>query len=135
MSVNASGAAIAPPRRKELSLCMERCTNVYGEISSVDAEESANPQSEQEGERQIALPVFHPSRLAGEPGSAPVAAEIRELLAALVLNIAACRRWLSAEPPDIRQACATIERLTGNTNALARLVCDPVDRQGHPDQG
>jgi hypothetical protein len=119
----------------EFARCIERCTDVYGELASAGAEESANRQAEQEGERQFGLPVFHPSRLAGEARSAPVAPEIRELLAALVLDIAACRRWLSAEPPDIGQACATIERVKSDANALAKLVCDPVDREGHAGRG
>jgi len=129
MTVNASGATIAPPGRIEFSRCID------GELSLADAAENGDRQAEQEGERQFGLPVCHPSRLVGEPGSAPVAPEIRELLAALILNIAACRHWLSAEPPDVRQARATIERVTSDANALARLVCDPVDRKGHAGRG
>ncbi|HUB47603.1 MAG TPA: hypothetical protein VMB73_21710 [Acetobacteraceae bacterium] len=127
MAVNASGATIAPTRRIEFSRCIERCTNVYGELSLADAEESGDRQAEQEGERQFGLPAFHPSRLVGKRRSAPVAPETRELLAALILNVAACQRWLSAEPPDIRQACATIERVTSLANALSELICVPPD--------
>jgi hypothetical protein len=65
---------------------------------------------EQEEEQQFGLPDLHVSQRADEPRPAPVAPEIREFLAALVLNIAACRHWLSADPPDIRQARATMDR-------------------------
>ena len=127
MTLNASGASIAPPGRLESSRCIERCTNIYGELSLAYAEESGDRQAAQDKERQFGLPAFQPSRLVGKPRSGPVAPEIRELLAALVLDVAACRRWLSAEPPDIRQARATIERVKSDANALSELICAPPD--------
>jgi hypothetical protein len=77
---------------------------------------------EQEEEQQFGLPDFHVSQRADEPRPAPVAPEIREFLAALVLNTAACRHWLSADPPDIRQARATMERMTSDARALIRFI-------------
>ena len=88
-----------------------------------DVEESGEDQVEQEGEPQCGLPVFHVSQFTGEPRPTPAVLEIRERLTALVLNIAACQRWLSSDLPDIRQARATIERMKSDSNALTKLIC------------
>ena len=47
-----------------------------------------------------------------------VAPEISQSLAALLINIDACRHWLSADPPNIQQVRAAMERMTSNANAL-----------------
>jgi hypothetical protein len=74
--------------------------------------------------QQLGSPVFHGSqRVSGSTGSTTVDPQIRESLAALVINIGACRRWLSADPPDIRQARAAMGRMTCNANALTKLIC------------
>ena len=122
MALNMSGATIAPPRRLGMTSYIDQPTNVCRGMSSANAEESREEQVKQEGEQQFGLPAFDVSEFVGESRPTPVAPEIRELLAALVLNIAACRRWLSADLPDIRQACATIERMTSEANALSKLI-------------
>ncbi|HTW72407.1 MAG TPA: hypothetical protein VME47_21180 [Acetobacteraceae bacterium] len=109
---------------------IDQPTNVCGGMSLANAEESREDQVEQERELQFGVRAFDVSRLVGEPGPTPVAPEIRGLLAALVLNVAACRRWLSADPPDIREANATIERMKGDTNALTMLI-STFGRDGH----
>jgi len=101
---------------------IDQPTNVCGGMSLANAEESREDQVGQERELQFGLRAFDVSQLVGEPGPTPVAPEIRELLAALVLNVAACRRWLSADPPDIREANATIERMKSDTNTLPKLI-------------
>ena len=101
---------------------IDQPTNIYGGMSLADVVESREDQVEQEGEPQCGLPGFHVSQLVGEPRPTPAVLEIRELLTALVLNIAACQRWLSSDQPDIRQARATIERMKSDANALTRLI-------------
>jgi hypothetical protein len=130
MALNMSGATIAPPRRLGMTSYIDQPTNVYGGTSLANAEESREDQVGQEQELQFGLRAFAVSQLVGEPGPTPVAPEIRELLAALVLNVAACRRWLSVEPPDIREANATIERMKSDTNALTKLI-STFGRDGH----
>jgi hypothetical protein len=122
MAWNMSGATIAPPGRIGMSSRIDQHTNVCGGMSLADVEGRREHQVEREGERRFGAPVLHVSQLVGEPGPTPVAPETRELLAALVLNIAACRRWLSADLPDIRQASATIERMKNDARALTRFI-------------
>jgi hypothetical protein len=122
MAFNTSGATIAPLGRIGMTSLIDQHTNIYGGMSLADLEESREDQVEQDGEPQCGLPVFHVSQLVGEPTPTPAAPEISERLTALVLNIAACRHWLSADPPDIRQARATIERMTGDARALTRFI-------------
>jgi hypothetical protein len=43
-------------------------------------------------------------------------------MAALLINIDACRRWLSADPPDTQEADAAMERVTSNAHALTKLI-------------
>ena len=116
MALNTSGATALPPGR--MTRRVDQRTNVYGGRSLAGVEES----KEDEGEQEVGLRVCHVSQFVGESGPPPVAPELRELLTALVLNIAACRRWLAADRPDIRQTSATLERMTSDANALARLI-------------
>jgi hypothetical protein len=69
------------------------------------------------------------SGMQGTRRSTTVGPQIRESLAALVINIDACRRWLSADPPNIQQARAAMERMTCNANALTKITC----AYGHDD--
>ena len=81
--------------------------------------------------QQLGLPVFHVSQFVNESGrSTTVAPEIRQSLAALLINIDACRRWLSADPPNIQQARAAMERMASNANALTKLM----STSGHDDR-
>jgi hypothetical protein len=122
MTLNTSGATIALRGRTRMTSRIDQNTNVYRGMSLAREEEGTEDEMEQEEEQPFGLPVLHLPQHAGEAGPTPVAPEIRELLAALVLNIAACRRWLSADQPDIRQACAAIERMTSEANALSKLI-------------
>jgi hypothetical protein len=50
------------------------------------------------------------------------APDIRQCLTALISNSRSCQHWLSAEPPNTREARAAAERMVRNANALAELV-------------
>lgn len=101
---------------------IERHCNVYWSSTLSDGEKDQD-RTLQRRDQQPELPYSHVSRLVDE-SSRPttVAPEIREFLTALAIDTAACRRWLSADPPDVRQTRATIERITSNANALIRLI-------------
>jgi hypothetical protein len=102
---------------------IDQRSNVYWSSSLADVEEEKEDQLVPERGRQLGLPVFHGSQPVSESRrSTTVAPQIRESLAALLINIDACRRWLSADPPNIRQARAAVERMTSNANALTRLI-------------
>jgi len=104
--------------------------NAYRSSSLADVEAKKADRVVQASEQQLGLPVFHVSQFLNESGrSTTVAPEIRQSLAALLINIDACRRWLSADPPNIRQARAAVERMTCNANALTKLISTP----GHDD--
>ncbi|HEX3573789.1 MAG TPA: hypothetical protein VHU42_04235 [Rhodopila sp.] len=116
--------------------------NAYRSSSLADVAKDKADQLIQAREQQLELPVFHVSQFVNEFGrSTPVAPEIRESLAALLINIGACRRWLAADPPNIRQARAAVERMTSNANALTKAmrcsaegdIRSPIQTQ-HPAQ-
>jgi PAS domain S-box-containing protein len=54
--------------------------------------------------------------------SASIAHEVNQPLAAIVANSQACRRWLSAEPPNIERAKVTAERITRDANSAADVI-------------
>jgi PAS domain S-box-containing protein len=54
--------------------------------------------------------------------SASIAHEVNQPLAAIVANSDACRRWLSADPPNIERAKIIAERITKNANAAADII-------------
>jgi PAS domain S-box-containing protein len=54
--------------------------------------------------------------------SASIAHEVNQPLAAIVANSHACRRWLSAETPNIERAKVTVERITRDANSAADVV-------------
>ena len=88
-----------------------------------DVEGKKADQLVQAIEQQLGLPVFHVSQFVDEfRRSATVVPEVRQSLAALLINIDACRCWLSADPPNIQQARAAMERMTSNANALIKLI-------------
>lgn len=130
MALNTSAATIAPHGQIGMTSLIGQHTNVYEGMSLAEVEGGIEDRVEQEEEQQFGLPDFHVSQRADEPRPAPVAPEIREFLTALALNIAACRRWLAADPPDIRQASATMERMTRDARALATLI----STSGHREQ-
>jgi PAS domain S-box-containing protein len=54
--------------------------------------------------------------------SASIAHEVNQPLAAIVANSLACNRWLSAEPPNLRRAKITAERIIRDANSAADVV-------------
>jgi hypothetical protein len=54
--------------------------------------------------------------------AASIAHEVNQPLAAIVANSHACRRWLSAEVPNIERAKITVERIDRDANAAADVV-------------
>ena len=98
--------------------------------SSADVEEKKADQVVQARGQQLGSPVFDVSRFVDQSSrSAAVTPEIRQSLAALFINIDACRCWLSADPPNIRQARVAVVRMTGNVNVLTKLI----NTSGHDD--
>ena len=76
-----------------------------------------------EKELRLELSIFHVSQPVSEfRRTATVAPEIRETLTALVINVAACCRWLCADPPNIREARSATERISSNANALTGFI-------------
>ena len=109
---------------------IDQRSNVYWSSSLADAEEEKEDQLVPERGRQLGSPVFRGSQPVSESRrSTTVAPQIRESLAALVINIDACRRWLSADPPNIGQARAAMGRMTCNANTLTKLIF----ASGHDD--
>jgi PAS domain S-box-containing protein len=54
--------------------------------------------------------------------SASIAHEVNQPLAAVVANGDACRRWLSAEPPNVERALLSADRIVRDGNAAADVV-------------
>lgn len=54
--------------------------------------------------------------------SASIAHEVNQPLAAIVANSHACRRWLTAEPPNTERALKTVERITRDATSAADVV-------------
>ena len=109
---------------------IDQHSNVCQSSSLADAERKKADQLVQAIEQQLGLPVFHVSQFVKASGrSATVAPEVRQSLAALLINIDACRCWLSADPPNIQQARAAMERMTSTAKVLTRLI----STSGHDD--
>jgi hypothetical protein len=108
----------------ETTNLIDQHSNPYRSSSLADVHEKKTDQMVQARWQQLGLPVFHGYQPGSESRrSTTVAPQIRESLAALVFNISACGRWLSADPPNIQQARAAVERMTCNANALTKLTC------------
>jgi hypothetical protein len=109
---------------------LDQHSNGYRSSSLADVEGKKADQAVPAVGQQLGSAVFHVSQFVSEYRRSPtVAPEIRKSLAALLINIDACRRWLSADPPNIRQARAAVERMTSNANALTKLIIT----SGHDD--
>jgi PAS domain S-box-containing protein len=54
--------------------------------------------------------------------SASIAHEVNQPLAAIVATSHACRRWLSADPPNLERAKITLERIVRDANSAADVV-------------
>jgi hypothetical protein len=54
--------------------------------------------------------------------SASIAHEVNQPLTAIASNSDACRRWLTADPPNIERAKATAERIVRDANSAADVV-------------
>jgi hypothetical protein len=54
--------------------------------------------------------------------SASIAHEVNQPLAAIVATSHACRRWLSADPPNLERAGITLERIIRDANSASEVV-------------
>jgi PAS domain S-box-containing protein len=54
--------------------------------------------------------------------SASIAHEVNQPLAAIVATCHACRRWLSADPPNLERAKITLERIIRDANSASEVV-------------
>jgi C4-dicarboxylate-specific signal transduction histidine kinase len=54
--------------------------------------------------------------------TASIAHEINQPLAALVTNASACLRWLAADPPNLKEARATAQRIMRDGNRAANVI-------------
>lgn len=54
--------------------------------------------------------------------SASIAHEVNQPLAAIVATSHACRRWLSADPPNLERAKITLERIIRDANSASEVV-------------
>jgi PAS domain S-box-containing protein len=54
--------------------------------------------------------------------SASIAHEVNQPLAAIVATSHACRRWLSADPPNLERAAITLERIIRDANSASEVV-------------
>lgn len=54
--------------------------------------------------------------------SASIAHEVNQPLAAIVATSHACRRWLSASPPNLERAAITLERIIRDANSASEVV-------------
>lgn len=54
--------------------------------------------------------------------SASIAHEVNQPLAAIVATSHACRRWLSADPPNLERAQITLERIIRDANSASEVV-------------
>lgn len=54
--------------------------------------------------------------------SASIAHEVNQPLAAIVATSHACRRWLSAAPPNLERAAITLERIIRDANSASEVV-------------
>jgi hypothetical protein len=129
-ALNTSAVIIVPLGRTGMTSRFDQHTDVYGGMSLATMEEGKEDPVERETEQQFGLPALDASQRADQPGPTAVARETREFLTALVLNVAACQRWLSADPPDIREVRATMERMTSDARALTELI----NTSGHDSQ-
>jgi PAS domain S-box-containing protein len=54
--------------------------------------------------------------------AASIAHEVNQPLAAIVTNGHACRRWLAADPTDLREANASLDRIVRDANRAADVI-------------
>jgi len=54
--------------------------------------------------------------------SASIAHEVNQPIAAIVATSHACRRWLSANPPNLERAAITLERIIRDANSASEVV-------------
>lgn len=54
--------------------------------------------------------------------SASIAHEVNQPLAAIVATSHACRRWLSADPPNLERAAITLDRIIRDANSASDVV-------------
>jgi hypothetical protein len=88
-----------------------------------ESSRSVEAEMPQRHEQRVTLLIISLSRLCSSSKLlASTEPEINHPLTAVVINAQACLRWLFADPPDLRQVRATMERMVGNVNAMTGLV-------------
>jgi signal transduction histidine kinase len=93
----------------------------YGTLT--DIEDRKRAEEERERLRQLEADVAYMSRVMtmGEL-AASLAHEIKQPIAAAVMNANTCRRWLCREVPDIDNACETAMALIADVTRAAEII-------------
>ncbi|HYR34244.1 MAG TPA: GAF domain-containing protein [Burkholderiales bacterium] len=106
----------APHRPSERELHL---TDLYGRLAADLIERKQNDEDLRRTQDELA----HVSRVTtlGELASS-IAHEVNQPLAAVAANGAACLRWLAAQPPNLDEARAAVERVVRDANRAADVV-------------
>jgi PAS domain S-box-containing protein len=91
--------------------------------TSVDVTERKRAEEERERLRQLEAELVHMNRVSmmGEL-AASVAHEIKQPIAAAVMNAKACARWLQRDAPDLTEACQAVSRMVTDATRAANIV-------------
>lgn len=95
-----------------------RIVQWYGVYSDIDDEVTAQ-QALRKAQNRLAR-ATQAASLAEL--SASIAHEVNQPLAAIVATSHACRRWLSANPPNLERAEITLERIIRDANSASEVV-------------
>ncbi len=95
----------------------------YG--TSLDIEDRKRAEEERERLRQLEADLAHVNRVSmmGEL-AASLAHEIKQPIAAAVMNANACARWLHRDAPNVKEACEAASRMVDD----ARRASDIINR-------
>jgi PAS domain S-box-containing protein len=102
--------------------------NASGELlevigTHVDVTERKRAEEERERLRQLESDLAHFNRVSmmGEL-AASVAHEIKQPIAAAVMNAKTCSRWLQRDEPDVAEACAAVSRMVADATRAVDIV-------------
>ncbi len=89
----------------------------------LDLTERKRAEEERERLRQAQADLAYMSRVitVGEL-AASLAHEIKQPIAAAVMNARTCNRWLHFDPPDIAEACEAASRIVKDTTRAAEII-------------
>ena len=89
----------------------------------LDLTERKRAEEERERLRQAQADLAYMSRIVtvGEL-AASLAHEIKQPIAAAVMNARTCTRWLQRDPPDIPEACEAASRIVKDTTRAAEII-------------